>query len=130
MPRPLRVPVLLSLSLCLGPACSGETPDGVAIGERALVVDDDGATHVAWVDRESGTILYGTNASGGWVTETVDTFTPPEAPTGDVSIALDPGGTPRVEYRDAADGTPRAATRQPAGLWLSVPRVDPVSSGL
>jgi hypothetical protein len=81
------------------------TTAGPAGPSVAVVVDPEGAAHLAWLRpaaaRDHGSVRYATNRDGSWQTETVS--------TGDawVDLAVDGRGSPHVFWRtEQRDGEP------------------------
>lgn len=66
--------------------------------QNAIAIDPGGNIHVARYDRGTATIVYTTNASGAWTSETVATLTSPTFP--DPAIAIDAEGRAVIAYLD------------------------------
>jgi hypothetical protein len=80
-----------------------------------IALDSDGHVHLAYYDWTNGDLRYASNASGGWVTQTLDS-------TGDVgrdtAIAVDAAGHVHVSYIDVTYHALKYATND-KGAWTT-----------
>jgi hypothetical protein len=79
----------------------------------AIAIDGSGAVHIAFLSK--GVLSYAHNASGTFVTETVDESIGPEEY--DVAIALTGDGRPAITYYDAPKTQLRLARKTTQGTW-------------
>ena len=86
-------------------------------GYASIAIDLSGKVHISYFDSLNGNLKYATNASGSWVTTTVDknyfldgSFT---------SIAVDKSGNVHISYYDTIYGDLKYATNT-SGKWVMV----------
>ncbi len=79
----------------------------------SMALDGAGKAHVAYYELIGSDLRYATNASGTWVTETVDA---PGTVGKDTHVAVEPGGKVHIIYRDVDTGTLKLASGQ-LGQW-------------
>lgn len=80
----------------------GHSAPGPNVGEHAsIAIDDTETIHMAYHDRDAGTLKYAVSSGGGWTVSTVDDTGRTGLYT---SIAIDPGGLPQIAYM-MAEGT-------------------------
>jgi len=92
-----------------GPVTETVTPAQIADGsDRTIVVDSQGKVHIVYFFGAANELRYATNASGSWVTSTIDT-------NGDTghwpALAIDSQDALHVVYEDDTNKTMRYATR-------------------
>lgn len=81
----------------------------------AIAIDASGRAHVAYYDFSIHGLNYATNASGSWVTQTVDV----QADVGlHTAIAVDAAGNVHLSYYDASNGDLKYATNA-TGSWAT-----------
>ena len=80
--------------------------------QTGLALGPAGAAHVVWVPEASRALRYATNATGDWITETIDATLRADYPC----IAIDDAGTLHVAYEDQDSFDVRHATRE-GGVW-------------
>jgi len=81
----------------------------------AIAMDASGNVHVAYYDFSVPGLSYATNATGSWVTQTVDV----QADVGPhVAIAVDAAGTVHLSYYDASNGDLKYAANG-TGSWVT-----------
>jgi len=85
--------------------------------QNAITIDASGGIHIARYDRGTVTIVYTTNASGAWSSETVATLTDPGLP--DPAIVVDSVGHVDVAHLDRRGRDVWFATR--TSTWMSTP---------
>jgi hypothetical protein len=98
------------------------------VGPHSLAVDASGAVHLCYIEGAAPWLLrYGTDASGDWRVETIDTGVVDY----DCSIALDSSGAPSVAYERWGDAERVGMNfgisfaRRGAGGW----EVEPITTG-
>lgn len=89
-----------------------KTPVG---GATSLALDDAGHAHISYLDNSNATLKYATNASGLWVTITVDSNGDTGAYT---SLALDSKGHAHISYLDWYHWDLKYATNA-SGKWVT-----------
>jgi hypothetical protein len=81
----------------------------------SFTLDGNDKAHVVYIDNSGTTVGYGTNASGAWVFETVDSSITSLA-NGNAAVAVDPiSGRINVVYPSAGL---RYAWKDPGGSWV------------
>jgi hypothetical protein len=81
----------------------------------AIAIDTSGNAHVGFYDFSVRGLKYATNASGSWVTQTVDI----QADVGvDTAIAVDAAGKVHLSYYDVSNTDLKYATNA-AGSWVA-----------
>ncbi|MBI5102577.1 MAG: DUF1566 domain-containing protein [Nitrospirae bacterium] len=94
-----------------------ESTGGVAMASSALAIDNDGKVHIAFISAfgsSNETIKYATNASGAWVTTTVDGAGTIKRY---VSIAVDSDLKAHLSYGESSDSSLKYATNA-SGPWV------------
>lgn len=86
--------------------------------QNAITIDASGGIHIARYDRGTATIVYTTNVSGTWSSETVATLTDPGLP--DPAIVVDSVGHVDVAHLDRRGRDVWFATRA-TPTWMSTP---------
>ena len=85
-------------------------------GDTSIVLDSSGRAHISYFDVTNEAIKYATNASGSWVTTTVDSTLGKYG--GYASIALDTSGKAHISYRDWGNKDLKYATNA-SGSWVT-----------
>jgi fibronectin type 3 domain-containing protein len=89
-----------------------ERIDGMDYGQQnSIATASDGSLHISYHDSLNGSLKYATNATGIWVTETVDDGSGNVVGLG-TSIIVAPNGTVWIAYYDATEGAVMVAEGQ------------------
>jgi hypothetical protein len=86
-----------------------------SIVNTSIATDSNNKVHISYYDATNDDLKYATNASGSWVTQTIDS-------AGDVggytSIAVDSNNNVHISYYDATNGNLKYATNA-SGSWVT-----------
>jgi hypothetical protein len=86
-----------------------------SIVNTSIATDSNDTVHISYYDATNGDLKYATNASGSWVTQTVDS-------AGDVggytSIAVDSNNKVHISYSDVTNNDLKYATNV-SGSWVT-----------
>ena len=92
-----------------------KSSDETSYTSAAIALDSSGKVHIGYYDYSNGNLKYATNASGEWITTTVDS-------SGNVgeynSIALDSSGKTHISYYDVTNDAIKYATNA-SGTWVT-----------
>jgi len=90
-----------------------EVVDNASSADASIAVDAGGKVHIGYLGNSG--LKYATNASGSWVTSTIDSA---EGVGRDTSIAVDAGGKVHISYRDYTNDDLKYATNA-SGSWVT-----------
>jgi len=113
----------LVLSSAKGATWTIKTLDDHTRENTSIAIDSSGHVHISY--QRYTTLKYATNATGSWITETVETLTPGNYPLY-ASIAIDSLGHAHISYYDYANGLKYATNA--SGSWETV-MVEPSGYG-
>jgi List-Bact-rpt repeat protein/parallel beta helix pectate lyase-like protein/thrombospondin type 3 repeat protein len=96
-----------------------ETVDSVGDVGRfsSLKLDAAGNVHIAYLDVTNDALKYATNASGAWVTESLDSGRLTQSATAHTPLALDYLGNAHISYYDGVSDDLKYATNA-SGAWV------------
>lgn len=86
----------------------------------SLVMDREGAPHLAFIDASARTVNYAWREGNEWREETLDFLEATGADSDRVSLKLDGEGRPHVAYNDSGSGALKYATRDKEGWHTEV----------
>ncbi|MBI3609565.1 MAG: hypothetical protein HY204_02550 [Nitrospirae bacterium] len=98
----------------------GNNPQNPDVGQYASIARDKttNTIHISYYDVSNGTLKYATNASGSWITSTIDGTVNVNKVGQYTSIAVDSNGKVHISYYDLTNHALKYATNG-SGSWAT-----------